>query len=789
MNRKSKIKNILISSLILAVAVLTAGCKHNLTDNNNSSAESSFEYVILKLNLGLSGRQASPSLDEDVLTHLRFKVTAKNHATNKTATTVNDEDFFVHNQGSDNPYEYKIKLDSGIDWDVTVTGYYGDPSEGIEILQGEKLVSVQSNGSYFEEIELFFITTSKTANSGNVDLEIDVTAVPEITNLKILQSGNGNLNGTYSVTEEAAGKRIIHITPVKAITSGNYNPILSFCNADDVTIISIPETITVTKNMTTKYWFSSTQNQSKATRNPFLSAPDSNGYSTFVLTHELISQSLNTIFYISGNTSIGKATNSGNDYSSQLNNLDNAFKRINAINNNDYGQASSDSDFIQHFQRNFIIFVSERAVAPGTSASPFTADHPLKLSIYPIGTARLPVTNYLKVGRNINLTMENLTINNAFTCDDNSTVLAENVNFSKAIYVGHDAANNTTDEIHNTAILSMINCSTIGGVVYCYASADGSEKCSITATNCTFNNSLTNKGNVIATDTNIDKNYSGSGGSTLVLVTSDNNSESNYIKGSVTLENTASAIIRNTRIGEEVTQTNSINIKNTSSATLENVEITKGIDAQSSITFLGNTHFTGNISSESSSVLSLKDGVVLKIGDMSTGTSKLAAIKVASPSSNLPVIQAIEGQEATSAQIARFELHNPGYYLGYDAATKKGIVKLSWGQIQEPTFGGCTIHITGNITSGDDDIWILARGENPQSITVTAKDSANNPLVIKSVKQYLGNSVISSTPESTVEQTQKTLSFERSIKETYGLEITFIYNEIEYSEMFTVKIQ
>ena len=133
MNRKSKIKNILISSLILAVAVLTAGCKHNLTDNNNSSTESSFEYVILKLNLGLSGRQASPSLDEDVLTHLRFKVTAKNHATNKTATTVNDEDFFVHNQGSDNPYEYKIKLDSGIDWDVTVTGYYGDPSEGIEI--------------------------------------------------------------------------------------------------------------------------------------------------------------------------------------------------------------------------------------------------------------------------------------------------------------------------------------------------------------------------------------------------------------------------------------------------------------------------------------------------------------------------------------------------------------------------------------------------------------------------------------------------------------------------------
>lgn len=778
MNRKSKIKHILITSLILAFLLLAAGCKHNLTDNSNSSEESSIKYVILKLNLGLTDRQASPSLDEDVLSHLEFKVTAKNHSTNKKATTEDDPDFFVHNQGSDNPYEYKIKLDSGNDWDVTVTGYYGDPEDNVEILKGDKLVSVQSNGSYFEEIELFFITT----NTGNVDLKIDVTAVPEIANLTISQSGNRNLNGTYSVTPEADGKRIIHITPANAITAGNFSPILSFCNADDVTIISIPETITVTKNMTTKYWF-------KSSKNPFLSNPDENGYSDFVVTRNLISQSLNTIFYISGNSSIGKASNSGNDYSNQLYNLDNAFKRINAINNNDYGQASNDSDFIQHFQRNFIIFVSEKAVAPGSSASPFTADHPLNLSIYPIGTKRLPVTNYLKVGRNINLTMENLTINNEFTCDDNSTVLAENVNFSKQI-AGHAPASDTTNEIHNTSLLTMTGC-TIAGAVNCYASSDGQEKCSITATNCTFNNSLTNKGNIIATDTNFDKNYTGSGNSSLILVTTDSNSESNYIKGSVTLEDSASAIIRNTNIGAEA-GSNSINIKNTSSAILENVEITKNVDAQSSITFLGNTHFTGDISSSSSYLLSLKDGVVLKIGDMLPGTSKLAAIKVvASPSSNLPVIEAIEGQEATLAHIKRFELHNPGYYLDYDAASKKGLVKLSWGQIQEPTFGGCTISFGegSNITSGDDDILILARGDNPQSITVKASDSAGTPLVIKSVKQYLGNSVISSAPDSTTEQTEKTISFQRSMKETYGLEIRFIYDGIEYGEMFTVKIQ
>ena len=174
---------------------------------------------------------------------------------------------------------------------------------------------------------------------------------------------------------------------------------------------------------------------------------------------------------------------------------------------------------------------------------------------------------------------------------------------------------------------------------------------------------------------------------------------------------------------------------------------------------------------------------------MLPGTSKLAAIKVATPSSNLPVIQAIDGQEATKAQIDRFELHNNGYYLDYDETSKKGVVKLSWAQIKEPTVGGCTINITGNISTGDDGICLLGRGDLPQSIKVTTADRDGNALIITSVKQYLGNTVISSAPDSTLPQTEKTISFERSKKETYGLEIRFKYNEIEYSEMFTVKIQ
>ena len=187
--------------------------------------------------------------------------------------------------------------------------------------------------------------------------------------------------------------------------------------------------------------------------------------------------------------------------------------------------------------------------------------------------------------------------------------------------------------------------------------------------------------------------------------------------------------------------------------------------------------------------MTLRDGVVLKIKDIDDETSKLASIVVATPSPNLNVIQSATDDDITQAQVNRFELHNNGYYLAYDSTSKKGIVKLSSIQIIEPTFGGCTINIDGNMSSGDSDsdIYLLVRSNSAQNIKVTVKGPDGKLLKINSVKQYLGKSIVSSSTETL--ETEKEILFERSYEETYGLEVRFIYNNIEYSEMLTVKVK
>ena len=767
MTKNSKIKNILISSFILMAIALTLSCKHNTTVN---TPENTVQYVILKINPGFTGRQASPMLDQEILDNLEFEVTAKYHGTNRTAPTSSDADFFEPNANSNDPYEYKIKLDSGIDWDVTVTGLYNDE----EILKGSTLVSVKSNGSYHVEIQLTFISSG----TGNVDLEIDVTAVPDIAKLKISNSGNTTLNSTFDVAQEGS-KRIIHITtPEGGITAGDFTPVLSFCTSDDITLFSIPETITVSKNMTTKYWI-------KSARNPFLSAPDSNGGSSFVITPALITQALNTIFYVN-NTNGNNTRNSGNDCSSPFKNIEYAFQRINVSNNN---------DFIQGLQRDYIVFVEN-----GAAATTLKADHPLNLYIYTIGETKLQLSGTLRTEKNVNLTLENFTVNSKFYCDDNSHVSASNVTFLSFVYVGHNpSAEDADPAVSNTASLTLTNNCSIENITYCYASTDGTQKCSINATDCTFYNSVFNYGNFTATRSEITKKTSTSTtaisklechGSSTTSFTALSTARKN-IKGSVTLNNSSTASFTNMNLGADITTATSVTLNNTSSAVFENVEINKNLDAKagSGITFAGATHFTGDVTSANSSTLNLASGVVLKIKDVEAGDSKLAAIKAASPSSNLTIIQsAVEGQTLTEAQVNRYELHNPGYYLAFDDTNAKGIAKLSSMQIKEPTFGGCTINIAGDKTTSSTGIISIGRdtstGEKPLVITVT--DPAGNALTVTNVKQYLGRTEIQSSSGSAA--TERTISFKCSELETYGLEIRFKFNEIEYSTMLTVKI-
>ena len=742
MNKKAK----LLSSIILLLILLTAGCKHQITTTPEPANEA-FAYITLHIKMGINGLQASPDIDSDILSTLSFTVTAKDQ-NNREPSTKSDSDFFtpLANSSADS-FDYKIKLEPGV-WTITITGVYNDN----KILQGTKTITVKSNGSYDDDIKIDFINST----NGNIDLAIDVTAVPAITKLKISNSGNSSLNNSTGYPVEVQnGKRIIKIAPGNSIPYGTYNPILTFCTEDDtsdIALISLPEVITVTQNMTTKYWF-------KSARNPFLTDSDEAGHSSFVVTPALISEALNTIFYVNGNTTVGKASNTGSDYSAPLNNITNAFKRINASNNNDYSLG---------IQRNYIIFIDDRA-----AAGELIADHPLNLSIYPIDNTSLAISGTFTVGKNVNLTINNFTLSGNFTCDDDSTVNVTNSTFSRSLYAGHNPETAAADStVKNESSITLSNC-TITNTVFCYASSNGNEKCTINATNCTFKNTITNYGNFTATSCNMEKNLACWGSSSFsdIGAAAGNNS----ITSTVILNNSSSATFKNIAINDAVT------LKNASNGVFENVVFAKNVEAQSTkdgntvtehstITFAGTTRFA----TAATNTLTLREGVVLKIKELDNETSKLASIVVATPSPSLTVIQSATDDDITLAQVNRFEIHNPGYYLAYDSTSKKGIVKLSSIQVIEPTFGGCTIHLTTDLTQPNA----------PYTITVTDKN--DSPLVITSVKQYLGNTWISSvTAEGT--ETQKTITLQRYANEVYGLEIRFLYNNIEYGEMLTIK--
>ncbi|MBO4857759.1 MAG: hypothetical protein J5527_04535 [Treponema sp.] len=746
MNKKAK----LLSSIILLLILLTAGCKHQITTTPEPANEA-FAYITLHIKMGINGLQASPDIDSDILSTLSFTVTAKDQ-NNREPSTKSDSDFFTPLASSSaDSFDYKIKLEPGV-WTITITGVYNDN----KILQGTKTITVKSNGSYDDDIKIDFINST----NGNIDLAIDVTAVPSITKLKISNSGNSSLNNSTGYPVEVQnGKRIIKIAPGNSIPYGTYNPILTFCTEDDtsdIALISLPEVITVTQNMTTKYWF-------KSARNPFLTDSDEDGHSSFVVTPALISEALNTIFYVNGNTTVGKAGNTGSDYSAPLNNITNAFKRINASNNNDYSLG---------IQRNYIIFIDGKA-----AAGELIADHPLNLSIYPIDNTSLAISGTFTVGKNVNLTINNFTLSGNFICDDDSTVNVTNSTFSRSLYAGHNPETAAADStVKNESSITLSNC-TITNTVYCYASSNGNEKCTIDATNCTFKNIVTNYGNFTANSCNMEMKLACWGSSSFsdIGTAAGNNS----ITGTVILNNSSSATFKNIAINDAVT------LKNTSNGVFENVVFAKNVDAQSTITFAGTTRFA----TAATNTLTLRDGVVLKIKDIDDETSKLASIVVATPSPNLNVIQSATDDDITQAQVNRFELHNNGYYLAYDSTSKKGIVKLSSIQIIEPTFGGCTINIDGNMSSGDSDsdIYLLVRSNSAQNIKVTVKGPDGKLLKINSVKQYLGKSIVSSSTETL--ETEKEILFERSYEETYGLEVRFIYNNIEYSEMLTVKVK
>ncbi len=177
--------------------------------------------------------------------------------------------------------------------------------------------------------------------------------------------------------------------------------------------------------------------------------------------------------------------------------------------------------------------------------------------------------------------------------------------------------------------------------------------------------------------------------------------------------------------------------------------------------------------------------------DTQNQNSVIAKIKCENAEEGRIIIESNNEAELSAGILSRFRLQNPGYYLSYDAVTKKGVIQGSRLSIRLPKIGGCTTQITAlsennslvhsntngftiasNYFSDNDEIIFTAQVETPDY------DSENNRIIIPSaeivMKLYAGAiPVISSNGNLSV-----TKGFVLSGK--YILEASYEYDGLTY---------
>ena len=172
----------------------------------------------------------------------------------------------------------------------------------------------------------------------------------------------------------------------------------------------------------------------------------------------------------------------------------------------------------------------------------------------------------------------------------------------------------------------------------------------------------------------------------------------------------------------------------------------------------GKLILAGNTKLENNYILLTGDSK-LYLEDVTTDTqnqnSVIAKIKCENTEEGRIIIESNNEAELSAGIISRFRLQNPGYYLSYDALTKKGIIQGSRLSIRLPKIGGCTTQITAlsendvlvqsnsngftiasNYFDDNDEIIFTAQVETPDY------DSENNRIIIPSaeivMKLYAG---------------------------------------------------
>lgn len=217
-------------------------------------------------------------------------------------------------------------------------------------------------------------------------------------------------------------------------------------------------------------------------------------------------------------------------------------------------------------------------------------------------------------------------------------------------------------------------------------------------------------------------------------------------------------------------------VNNDKSLTLVNTNITKGLK-------LGKK--TVLVLKETSAVqdVTMGEGALIKLDNL-TGTGKFGKITYAKPSNNLAIIESANSTLLTLAQVERFTLNNPGYFL--DIEEGKGVIKVNGVVLVNNEKSNVLISIDGLEESDVSGIYTVNIGD---TVSVSFKNESGISVVPDSVTIQLMNVYMEGSPYLSSNTSSITLAGDGVTEGTYNLYIKFEYKGKSYGSTVIVTLQ